>query len=343
MPFSYYTRLTRSEQAVYRRSDEIHAVRLPSPSALWPLIGALQGALECEDRARTQAAAAELVNALNAALGIPRVRVDVLAARPHRGWGELHGLYTSSPGTTAKIQLWMRTARQRRVVAFRTFLRTLLHEVGHHIDYTWLRLAESYHTEGFYKRESSLFHQLVPEASATAATASRFGCRMPVSARARTRYADLPVGDRLERLERGPGDLARLVRGRSERALTRRADLTSWSARDIVCHVRDTEETVRTWLTAALASDDEVLRDVAPAGADPAHGWASEHVGEAWTAFSRRRDETVTLLGGLRREEWRRSARDARGEHVTIDDIVTLTLVHDDHHTAEVARVLGSA
>jgi hypothetical protein len=110
-----------------------------------------------------------------------------------------------------------------------------------------------------------------------------------------------------------------------------------------VCHVRDTEETVRTWLTAALASDDEVLRDVAPAGADPAHGWASEHVGEAWTAFSRRRDETVTLLGGLRREEWRRSARDARGEHVTIDDIVTLTLVHDDHHTAEVARVLGSA
>jgi hypothetical protein len=55
----------------------------------------------------------------------------------------------------------MRTARHRRVVAFRTFLRTLLHEVGHHLDYTFLKLADSYHTEGFFKRESSLFRQLV--------------------------------------------------------------------------------------------------------------------------------------------------------------------------------------
>jgi hypothetical protein len=58
----------------------------------------------------------------------------------------------------------MRTARHRRVVAFRTFLRTLLHEIGHHIDYEHLRLADSFHTEGFFRRESSLFRQLVPEA-----------------------------------------------------------------------------------------------------------------------------------------------------------------------------------
>ena len=60
----------------------------------------------------------------------------------------------------------MRTARHRRVVAFRTFLRTLLHEAGHHLDYTYLKLADSFHTEGFFKRESSLFYQLVPSALA---------------------------------------------------------------------------------------------------------------------------------------------------------------------------------
>ena len=86
----------------------------------------------------------------------------VLAARPHAHWGELHGLYTAERDRVPKIQLWMRTAKQKRVVAFRTFLRTLLHEVGHHIDYTLLRLPDSYHTEGFYKRESSLFYQIVP-------------------------------------------------------------------------------------------------------------------------------------------------------------------------------------
>jgi hypothetical protein len=56
----------------------------------------------------------------------------------------------------------MRTAQRRRVVAFRTFLRTLLHELGHHLDYSYLRLPDSFHTEGFYKRESSLMHQLLP-------------------------------------------------------------------------------------------------------------------------------------------------------------------------------------
>jgi len=55
----------------------------------------------------------------------------------------------------------MRTAQHRRVVAFRTFLRTLLHELCHHLDYELLKLEDSFHTEGFFKRESGLFKQLV--------------------------------------------------------------------------------------------------------------------------------------------------------------------------------------
>jgi len=56
----------------------------------------------------------------------------------------------------------MRTAKQKRVVPFKAFLRTLLHEFCHHLDYELYKLPDSFHTEGFYKRESSLFHQLVP-------------------------------------------------------------------------------------------------------------------------------------------------------------------------------------
>ena len=62
----------------------------------------------------------------------------------------------------------MRTAHHKRIVAFRTFLRTLLHEVGHHLDYELLALPDSFHTEGFFRRESSLFKQLVPEPAAVA-------------------------------------------------------------------------------------------------------------------------------------------------------------------------------
>jgi hypothetical protein len=98
-------------------------------------------------------------------LGIDAAGVEVLAARPSASWGELHGLYTPIVGgTPARIQVWMRTARHKRVVAFRTFLRTLLHEFVHHLDYHHLKLADSFHTEGFFRRESSLFKQLVPDA-----------------------------------------------------------------------------------------------------------------------------------------------------------------------------------
>src|SRR5919106_3197326 len=168
MPFAYYARLSRSQQAIYRRSDEVPEVRLPRPAALQPAVSALTAALATEERLPVQRATERLIRELTTALGVPPVHVEVLAARPHAKWGELHGLYTVERGKPPTIQLWMRTAKQRRVVAFRTYLRTLLHEVGHHLDYAYLRLEDSFHTEGFYQRESSLFHQLVTDAEVEA-------------------------------------------------------------------------------------------------------------------------------------------------------------------------------
>jgi hypothetical protein len=57
----------------------------------------------------------------------------------------------------------MRTAQRVQVVKFRTFLRTLVHEVCHHLDYEHYKLAESFHTEGFYARESTLMRELLGE------------------------------------------------------------------------------------------------------------------------------------------------------------------------------------
>lgn len=163
MVFAYYNRLTRAQQRIYQKSDAVTAIPLPEPASFYPLIDALAEALEREDRRKTQGISQALVSALTARLRVPPVEVEVLAKRPSRTWGELHGLYTpAEDGAPAQVTVWMRTAQRRRVVAFRTFLRTVLHEVCHHLDYELLGLEESFHTQGFYKRESSLFHQLVP-------------------------------------------------------------------------------------------------------------------------------------------------------------------------------------
>jgi len=165
-PFAYFKKLTRRQQGIYLRSDELTTLPLRHPALLWPLVADLQAALAGEDRPRTEAAAQRLANGLAAMTGAPPLRLQVLAARPHAKWGELHGLYEAPArrGVPPLITLWMRTARQKRVVAFRTFLRTLLHEVMHHLDFTVLQLGDSYHTQGFYARESHLFHQLVTDA-----------------------------------------------------------------------------------------------------------------------------------------------------------------------------------
>lgn len=163
MPFSYYHRLAPRQKKIYLQSDAVATVVLPDARGLQPLAAAVGAALQTEERLATQAATTFLIDSLHTQLRVPPVDVVVLAKRPSRDWGELHGLYEfGGERARPRITLWMRTAQRRQVVAFRTFLRTVLHEVGHHLDYHLLRLQDSFHTEGFYKRESSLFRQLVP-------------------------------------------------------------------------------------------------------------------------------------------------------------------------------------
>jgi hypothetical protein len=165
MPFAYYQRLSIRQRRVYDRSDAIQRLTLAEPGALRPLVDRLAAALDGENRAATEAAAQLLAGGIHRQFAVPALELRVLAARPSHNWGELHGLYEYGGGRERpRITLWMRTAQKRQVVAFRTFLRTLLHEVCHHLDYALLKLPDSFHTEGFYKRESSLFHQLMGSA-----------------------------------------------------------------------------------------------------------------------------------------------------------------------------------
>jgi hypothetical protein len=171
--FSYYQRLSASDRRVYRRSDAAPDVALPDPAELRPLAAALEQALATGKRSVVQSAASKLGSGITRQLGVAPVRVQVLSRRPANAEGELHGLYTSADdGEPARIQVWMRTAEQRRVVAFRTFLRTFLHEIGHHLDLVHLGLADTFHTEGFFRRESSLLRQLAVPAKRAAGRAA---------------------------------------------------------------------------------------------------------------------------------------------------------------------------
>lgn len=162
--FGYYDRLSAKEKATYRKSDAIAAVPIPDRDALAPLVRALEEALLTGKRKRVAVATQAFSDALLRQLGAPVLRIRVRETRPtiHEG-AELHGLYTfEQDGEPPQIEVWMRTAARKDVVRFRTFMRTFLHEIAHHLDVTIFALDDSFHTEGFFRRESSLARQLLP-------------------------------------------------------------------------------------------------------------------------------------------------------------------------------------
>ena len=321
MPFAYFERLTRRQQAIYLKSDAIAVMPLGHPEPLRPLVIELTRALESGDRRLTESATQLLATALARALRVPPVRVKVLAARPHARWGELHGLYetTGRSGELPLITLWMRTARQKRVVAFRTYLRTLLHELGHHLDYTLLRLGDSFHTQGFYQRESHLFHQLVTDG----------GTRMT------------SIEEQMERLARTADDFAKQITGVPDVQLSRQPDGKNWSALEVLCHVRDIEESFMARFQAIMVMDEPKFLPVEP------DRWAEERqyqrndVTEALEAFRTRRDESLKFLRALRPNQWERGGIHATRGHMSITDFVGLMVWHDDNHLDQLKRALA--
>ena len=167
MRFAYYDRLSRASKEIYRKSDGIEVLGLPRGLELGAAVRGIEDALRADDRSSVQRECKTLIDALTGGYRVPEVGLRVLARRPADGSGELHGLYEpAEKHSQARITVWMRTAQRVQVVAFRTFLRTLIHELCHHLDYELFLLEETFHTEGFYKRESSLVSALLAQRQA---------------------------------------------------------------------------------------------------------------------------------------------------------------------------------
>lgn len=176
----FFYRLSARAQRTYLKGDSIDRFDLIPGAAAFSLTGALMRALESGAPSAVERAAQGLVTELCRLLGVRAVRIEVRSVRPRNAVGELHGIfYPRGPGrrpaaATVRalaaaarpgdplIVLWMRTAQRHDVVKPKTFLRTLMHELGHYLDYALLKLDDSFHNSGFFKRESFLVRTLYP-------------------------------------------------------------------------------------------------------------------------------------------------------------------------------------
>jgi hypothetical protein len=147
-------------RAEYLRSDRLSGLELPGDDRLRVSASSIEEALYTEQIAPVRRACAAFLAAASDFYAVARPQIRVLAARPLRvredgGATELFGDYHFEEKL---IRVWMRTAVQKRVTSFGTFLSTLCHEFCHHLDRELFGFRNTPHTRGFYERAAALYH-----------------------------------------------------------------------------------------------------------------------------------------------------------------------------------------
>jgi uncharacterized damage-inducible protein DinB len=145
----------------------------------------------------------------------------------------------------------------------------------------------------------------------------------------------------LKRLERAADDFAEALAGASEARLDQRPDASSWAPKEVVCHMRDTEESFTARFQSILVSDEPRFLPVEPDRWAVERQYLRNDASEALDAFRKRREETLALLRGLKSEQWSRAGLHATRGRMTIADFVGLMAWHDDNHLEQLKRALA--
>lgn len=147
--------------------------------------------------------------------------------------------------------------------------------------------------------------------------------------------------DDLKRMEMTPGAFDAAIRGLSDAALSRRPDDKNWAAKEILCHMRDTEEQFMNRFQNIIAADEPKMVTA------QAERWASDRQYlrndgfDALDSFKRRRKEVLEFLRGLKPEQWERGGIHPTRGRMSIKDFVAIMAGHDESHLEQLKRALA--
>ncbi len=154
-----------SQTSDYNKSNTATIEPLPRSSvkALHVAVKLLAEALNEGNEEAIKEFSNEAIAELNLIYGLPDLRVYTGGKRRYtRRGGQYYGVYRSRGEDDVKhsVSVYSRTAKTQKYVAPKTFLRTLIHEWGHHYDKYKLRINNTYHTKGFYDRIKTVYMKL---------------------------------------------------------------------------------------------------------------------------------------------------------------------------------------
>jgi hypothetical protein len=154
-------------------------------------------------------------------------------------------------------------------------------------------------------------------------------------------WARRPTSERLDRLARTNGELQAAVEDAPPESLARRPAPGAWAVIEVLCHLRDVEESFLTRFQQILAMNDPVFPRSNPNRWCDERQYLRHDAGRALVAFGHRRAETLAFLHGLAPRDWTRAGvhSDSRGRR-TLDEFLSVMAWDDDNHLDQLRRAL---
>lgn len=144
----------------------------------------------------------------------------------------------------------------------------------------------------------------------------------------------------IEQLAATPKALAHLVAEATEGRLKAAAE-GEWSARVILAHFRDDEYLcMRVALERMLAEPNPELTNIDGGEWEPGRNRTRDRKEWLLADFALQRQASISILRGLRPEDWQRSGRFS-GHTITIEQFLGAWVHHDREHIAQLERVMG--
>ncbi|MCK4844384.1 MAG: hypothetical protein KAS95_01790 [Candidatus Heimdallarchaeota archaeon] len=156
---------TKEQNRDYKKSNNTE-INLPSKNTLISFqatVKMLAKALINEDNITIKQYSNNIIEELNTEYKLPTLPVFTGGKRRlTRSGNQYYGVHRTRgrENKHSSISVYSRTAKTQKCVAPKTFLRTLIHEWGHHYDRYKLKLSSTYHTKGFYERVNLIYNEL---------------------------------------------------------------------------------------------------------------------------------------------------------------------------------------
>jgi len=141
-----------------------------------------------------------------------------------------------------------------------------------------------------------------------------------------------------------PREISRIARGLNEQQLHRQPQKDTWSAQEIVAHLRGCADAYGHWINRMLAEDHPTIRYVSPRSWIRKTNYLQLTFKETLKGFSEQRDDLLIVLTKLKPAAWAMGATftgTVSGRNATVFDYAVRMANHEVRHLDQIRRTIG--